>query len=252
MELAARSGTTGDPVPELTGEEYRVLLGRLHKLLRPATYLEIGSRKGASLALASCATIAIDPEFQLDPAFMGRKPACHLYRMGSDEFFATHDPQAIFGRRVDFAFLDGLHLAEFLLRDFLNTERHCKPNSLIALHDCMPLDLAMARRVDRVPEAEKSPRRPNWWTGDVWKVVAILKQVRPNLRIHEFDAPPTGLVIVTGLDPESTLLRGRYFDLVDEMAAMGEAQFADPVRLAHLIPTRALTTAEDMARYFWL
>ena len=39
------------------------------------------------------------------------------------------------------------------------------------------------------------------WSGDVWKVVVWLRRHRPDLRITTLDVAPTGLAVVTGLDP---------------------------------------------------
>jgi len=42
-----------------------------------------------------------------------------------DDFFERAEPLLTFGgRRVAFSFIDGLHLSEFALRDFVNVERH--------------------------------------------------------------------------------------------------------------------------------
>lgn len=60
-----------------------------------------------------------------------------------------------FGGRIDFAFRDGMHWLEFLLRDFLDMKRHCEKNALIALHNCMPLTETMEHR-DHATAAQSS------------------------------------------------------------------------------------------------
>jgi hypothetical protein len=55
---------------------------------------------------------------------------------------------------------------------------------------------------------------PHWWAGDVWKALLILKKFRSDLAVHVFDAFPTGLAVITGLDPSSTVLADRYTDIV--------------------------------------
>src|SRR5215212_8626761 len=154
----------------LAGENYLVLLKAIHTHLKPRTYLEIGSEEGISLSRAECASIAVDPAFKLNRDVILTKPSLHLYQTTSDAFFRIFDPKAVLGDSIEFAFLDGMHFCEFLLRDFINTEKHCRPNSIIALHDCVPRDTLMTRRVQPPPGA---------WTGDVWKTVPILKQYRP-------------------------------------------------------------------------
>jgi hypothetical protein len=261
---AAASAPAPDPrledprfaIPPHTGEHYYQVLARLHRLLRPETYLEIGIRDGRSLALAHCASIGIDPAFQLVPTAVANKPSCHLYRMGSDAFFARHDPKAVLGAPIDIAFLDGMHLFEFLLRDFIQAERHCRPNSVVVLHDCLPTDIGMARRERGAPTGPEGlpTRSATAWTGDVWRILPILRARRPELRILALDAAPTGLVLVTGLDPASRVLEERYFDIVEEghaldLGAIGLGAFVEAQQVR---PTRSLTTETDLARHFWL
>lgn len=58
------------------------------------------------------------------------------------------------------------------------------------------------------------------WTGDVWKIVPLLKAHRPDLDIKIFDCAPTGLVAVSNLDPGSTKLKDMYLSLVGELRAL--------------------------------
>ena len=180
-----------------------------HDASRPQRYFEIGTESGASLRISRCASLAVDPQFRLKGDVLGTKPACFFHQSTSDDFFALHDPSAILRGPIDLAYLDGLHHFEFLLRDFVNTERHCRAESVILLHDCIPTDLFMARREH--DDMTLAPRMPpplrSLWAGDVWKTLAILKTHRPDLTISCFDAPPTGLVAITGLDPRGEKAR---------------------------------------------
>jgi hypothetical protein len=211
----------GELIPEdadhgraVAGPMYRHYLARLHRELRPGNYLEVGTLNGDTLAIAQCASIAVDPWFRLTMDVVGKKPVCLLYQQRSDDFFRTRDPSAIFGSPVDLAFLDGMHLAEFLLRDFINTERHCLPGSVIVLHDCLPPGYLMTVRDVNDPRRKLSPKYPNYWTGDVWQVVPVLRRFRPDLSIAVTDCPPTGLVVITGLDPASEVLAKAYDEIV--------------------------------------
>lgn len=256
-EQAPRDPRLGDPrfaIPPLAGEHYYQVLTRLHHVLEPRSYLEIGIRDGRSFALARCAAIGIDPAFSIIPAAVANKPASHLFRIGSDAFFARHDPKALLGGPVDIAFLDGMHLFEFLLRDVMHVERHCRPNSVLVLHDCLPTDIGMTRRERAWTEAAGPTRSRLAWAGDVWKVLAILRALRPELRLLVLDAAPTGLVLVTGLDPASTVLQERYFDIVEEYQALDLAAIglADFVAAQQVRSTRSLVTQADFACNFWL
>ena len=213
--------------PEWQGAGYRQILKRLHEAMQPSTYLEIGVDKGHTLGFAQCASIAIDPEFPLDRPAMNNKPACFFFRSTSDAFFRERDPSALFGRPVELAFLDGLHHYEVLLRDFLNTEKHCRRGSVILMHDCLPFDSYVARREFGDMRYRDRTAQPSFWAGDVWKAVAILKKARPDLKIVAYDAPPTGLIAVTNLDPGSKVLEERYFELVGDMAELDLSDAAD-------------------------
>jgi hypothetical protein len=206
--------------PSWTGKDYQSVLRRFHEALKPSTYLEIGVEKGATLALAECASIAVDPDFPLVSPAMNNKPSCFFFRCTSDAFFRDNDPSRLFGRPIDLAFLDGLHHYEVLLRDFLHTEKHCRRGSIILMHDCLPRDSFVGRR--RVGDRRYRERtaEPTHWAGDVWKTVAILKKARPDLKVVAYDAAPTGLVAITNLDANSTVLEARYFELVGDMAAL--------------------------------
>ncbi len=179
-------------------------------------YLEIGTCEGASLERIDCTSIAIDPNFRINRPVVGKKPQCHLYQIPSDSFFAEHDARAIIGGSIDLAFLDGMHHYEFLLRDFINTERLCHSRSLILLHDCLPPNFEMTNRDGS--EGRLNRKYRHYWAGDVWKVVSILRKQRPDLTMTLLDCPPTVLVVISNLDPTSHRLLDRLPEIIAENA----------------------------------
>ena len=196
---------------------------------KPArNYLEVGVRDGGCLVNVDCPSIGVDPLFVFNRNPMGKKRVMHLYQMTSDEYFRDHDPRTIFGSAVDVAFLDGLHLFEYLLRDFINTERVCDRQSAIMLDDCLPVNIEMTERYHR-RELRADKAIAGWWTGDVWKVVSILREYRPDLRIIPVNTEVTGNVVVCNLDPASTVLSDRYYEIVDRWVkeAFTPASFDD-------------------------
>ncbi len=247
---------------DFNGAPYPEVMVRLHQVLRPASYFEIGMDAGMSLATSACPSIGVDPAFQFNDLEVANaifaKPAVSLYRMTSDAFFDQYDPTAILGRKIDFAFLDGMHRCEFLLRDFYNTERHCKRNSVIALHDCLPVEVAITARTH--PDAfggsvqTEFPHRHNWWTGDVWRTALLLKRARPDLRITALNAQPTGLVLITNLDPDSRVLVDGYANCVAAMMGwhlpdIGVGAFMAEMEVQQ---TSSVWTDEQITARFWL
>lgn len=200
-----------DQLPEIKGPHYRRILNQLHKRLQPEWYLEIGTFKGNSLSLAKGNFVAVDPMFRMShPVINPSARRMFLFQETSDDFFESGFLEKN-GIRPNLAFLDGLHHFEVLLRDVMNTERHMADGGIIALHDCCPTTHAMTARV----QGEGA------WTGDVWKTLLILLRHRPDLQIDVLDARPTGLVLLSGLDPENTTLAEAYDDLVAEYASIG-------------------------------
>jgi len=244
-------------VADLAGPHYYETFRILHAILRPKTYFEIGTLHGDTLALARCASISVDPGVDFSrPELIDEiinKPHLHLFKMTSDDFFASQDPERILGAKIDMAFLDGMHRCEFLLRDFINTERFCKPNSLIVLHDCIPVEAGMTARS---PSAEPllMPHRQGWWTGDVWRTALLLKRVRPDLSISALDAQSTGLVLITNLSPASRVLSEGYAQHVKAMLSWDLQELGLPSIHQELGVESAfnLTTDEQVTGRFWL
>ena len=199
------------------GLDYRHFLAALHQQLRFGWYLEIGSQTGRSLAKSQSPSVAVDPAFRLKYDVAGTKPSLHLFQQTSDDFFAA-DHLRTLNARPDFSFLDGMHLFEYLLRDFINTERAGSATSVIALHDCCPFGHAMTTR-----DLDNLPRGP--WTGDVWKLIPILQEHRPDLTVQVLDCAPTGLVVISNLDPQNRALGDAYDSIVSRYRDLSLADF---------------------------
>lgn len=190
-----------DPAAEKTSgvASYLETLKLCHDRLRPELYVEIGVRWGDSLCLANRTAIGIDPAPDL------RRPISENVTIvvdKSDNYFTSGAPGLT--RSVDLAFIDGMHLFEYTLRDFINLERRARSTSLIVIDDIYPNHPLQAQR-DRVTAA---------WTGDVWKLASLLAAARPDLLMLSLDTKPTGLLLVTALDPSSSKLLDSYNPLV--------------------------------------
>lgn len=215
QELAPTSGGAREAYfvvkaeQEMPGEDYYDWLQRFHEWIQPATYVEIGLGHGRSLALAGPDTraIGVDPyqgKWEQLNYVCPHGPAT-LFPLTSDDFFAKYDLKDVLGRATfDLAFIDGLHLFEQVLKDFINLERYARKDSIVLIHDCLPIAPIVAER----------ERCTGFWTGDVWRVIPCLKTFRPDLKIFTIPAKPSGLAVVTGFDPFSRVLSDHFEEIV--------------------------------------
>lgn len=219
---ARRNGNVSNIPAQHNGYDYGGFLAELAAKRGTVRYLEIGVSKGSVLErIPARVAVGVDPGFELTCNVAKGKRITTLIHETSDAFFASEELRATLSGPPDLTFLDGMHTFEYLLRDFFNTERFGTRSSLIAMHDCLPLDEVMAiRHLREHADKTHSSTFPGWWTGDVWKVIPILKTYRPDLRVVCVNCPPTGLVLVTNLDPSSTVLQDNYLDIVSEFQAV--------------------------------
>lgn len=224
VKLLGTNAVDGDPASEIaqcsveelfSPLDYYDVLNLVHTRLKPKTYLEIGVAQGRSLALARSGTSA----FGVDPAtgskegifFHSPENTPHLFNLTSDDFFASCKLTGLFGQSaVDIAFLDGLHLFEQTLKDFINVERFSHSGSVIFIHDCLPVNSLVAER----------DRQSGFWVGDVWKIIPCLKAIRPDLDIVTLPVRPSGLAVIRNLDPTSRVLERQFGTITDHFNSL--------------------------------
>lgn len=178
------------------------LLSHLHHNIKPETYLEIGVNQGNSIVQAQKETnvIGIDP---FDSIIYKLPKNIKMYFETSDAFFERKDVTKILNnKKIDLAFIDGMHLFEYVLRDFINVEKLSHKDTIITLHDCIPSDAYMTTR----------EFHSGSWTGDVFKMIMILKKYRPDLKIY--NGP--GICIVSNINPQNTTLQENYDKILNE------------------------------------
>lgn len=200
-----------------TNGGYFELLDKIHQHLLPRTYAEIGVARGRTMTLALPGTqcIGIDPNPQIVHSLVR---GCRIFSETSDDFFATHDLIGLFGGSpLDLAFIDGMHQFEFALRDFINFERASNSSTTILIHDCLPVDEVTAAR----------ERTTTFWSGDIWRLILLLRKWRPELQVAVIDRPPTGVGLVRGLNAKSTVLSEHYDEIVEHYMAMPYAALDD-------------------------
>ena len=209
----------------------------MHESLDPQLYFEIGVDSGASLQLSECASVGVDPAYHITCSVTA--PA-RLFRITSDKFFENEACcRDLLGAGIDLSFIDGMHLSEYVLRDFVNVEKWCNQGGAIVLDDVLPEQMEMAAR----------ERDFNAWCGDVFKIVPILAEYRPDLKVHVFEAFAgpyrKGLAFVTGLDRGNTALADAYERI--EADILGEKYaLAGMEDLERMVPTTPIERLEEV------
>lgn len=219
-------------------------LAALHELLRPPTYLEVGVQHGTSLNLAVHSEMAIG----VDPNPLIQATGNQVIApMTSDEFFDSYAAWSEYHPRledtgIDMAFIDGMHLFEYALRDFCNIERYCHPGSVVVFDDVFPRNEWEARRL--------APGDPvlGDWTGDVWKIIPALDSYHPGgLTIYPVDTQPTGTLVVTGF-PEHYQPWSLSGDRIEHIAGIPEVPGHIIDRHGALQPDNALKAITEGLR----
>lgn len=205
-----------DPSLQHKGANFVQMMQALIRWTDASSFFQIGQGLGVATAEVSADLVWVSPAFPAQMTLPLSRNRTVTYRMTPAAFFAQADLRWFFPLGVDIAFLDGHHLIEVLLDEFVATERNCRRHSLIVLHDCLPLNSRMAERTYREDPSENAATR-SFWTGDVWKVLPILKKHRPDMEIAVLDCPPTGLVVCTCLDPASKVLDAHREGIISEL-----------------------------------
>jgi hypothetical protein len=216
---------------------YLDFMAALHERLAPRTYLEIGVAEGHTLAISRCASVGVDPEFAVTQELRAH---VSLRKCTSDAYFDELEAEARipFGDLpVDLTYIDGMHLLEYALRDFIGAERYSARSSVIAFDDVLP------RNAEET--ARNKPDLP--WTGDVFRICSVLKQHRPDLRQVLVDTEPTGTLLVAGLDPANTVLP----TMLDEIVRAVVQPDPQPVPAGVLKRTGAISARKALSLGVW-
>jgi hypothetical protein len=159
------------------GDQLNPNVDRLEVLLRLkqrygfSKYLEIGTDQDEIFSQINGCELKIG----VDPNAGG------THRMTSDEFFRLNAAKSQHEQlKFDLVLIDGLHTWEQVLRDFENALACLQSGGLIVFHDCLPFE----ERQQVVPR----PQPYNFWTGDVWKALFVLRQRSDiDLAVGQFD-----------------------------------------------------------------
>ena len=125
------------------------------------SYLEVGQgARGENFdAIGSRVKIGVDPDRKSNAAF----------QMTSDEFFAQNK------QTFDLIFINGVHDADQVAKDIVNSLKVLNKGGSIVLHDCNPTSV----------EQQAVPRQLNQgdWKGDVWKAWVKFRATHDDLKM---------------------------------------------------------------------
>ena len=186
------------------GINYLTVLKKLHER-KYECYFEIGSRTGSSLELSQSPSVGIDPYFQLKGNIVGKKDFCLLFQEKSDQFFEkslNKFPEI----KCELGFIDGMHLFEYALKDFINLNKISSLDPVFLFHDPMPWSYEMVTR-----NFESLPQNADW-VGDIWKLITIFIELGMKDQVSVLTAAPSGLLAVVNPDQEAIFQLEKNFD----------------------------------------
>tara|TARA_B100000902_G_scaffold397081_1_gene459801 strand:+ start:1199 stop:1834 length:636 start_codon:yes stop_codon:yes gene_type:complete len=129
-------------------------------------YLEIGIFDGFTFKQVSC-----DLKHGVEPGAEGVSISEVTHKMTSDDFFDICDES------YDVILIDGLHVADQVVKDFNNSLKHISEGGYILFHDCNPADKI----------SQEVPRNSVSWNGDVWKAFLLVKEANPHALVYDTD-----------------------------------------------------------------
>jgi SAM-dependent methyltransferase len=126
-------------------------------------YLEIGISDGTNFSNIKCDhKIGVDPSTETSANF-------HLT---SDEFFEKNE------ETFDVIFVDGLHHADQVYRDVMNSLQVLNEGGYIICHDLNPVE----------EQHQIIPYQGGAWNGDCWKAFVMLRMERDDLEMYTVDS----------------------------------------------------------------
>lgn len=172
------------------------------------SYLEIGVDRGNNFVRVVCENkIGVDPNCTYP----------HALKMTSDDFFEGLCKEP-YNKKIkfDIIFIDGLHTAEQVEKDIINSMGSLNKGGVIILHDINP----------PTEESQQVPKVSSPWKGSVWRaMVGFIDKYKTGYTLSKVD---TGLGVIeyTDIDIElgfSTKIdystfdkdRRKYLNIID-------------------------------------
>jgi hypothetical protein len=138
------------------------IINHLIRVNNYKSFLEIGTQEHINLS-----NIIIDKKVSVDP-----DPEVNAdFILPSDDFFKQNTD------KFDIIFVDGLHHADFVYRDMVNSLKILNPGGCIIVHDVIP----SSYESQLIPLEKTLETGSGIWNGDVWKGWVKLRTERKDL-----------------------------------------------------------------------
>ena len=138
------------------------IINHLIKVNNYKTFLEIGTQEHINIS-----NIDIDKKISVDP-----DPEVNAdYILPSDMFFEQNT------EKFDIIFVDGLHHADYVYRDIINSLKVLNLGGCIVVHDVLPYSYES----QLIPLEKTLEHGSGIWNGDVWKAWIKLRTERKDL-----------------------------------------------------------------------
>lgn len=125
-------------------------------------YLEIGVCEGKNISKVNCEyKLGVDPNLESKSDI----------KLKSDEFFEQNQ------ETFDVIFVDGLHHADQVYRDIINSLNILNDGGYVVCHDVNPT----------CEDHQIIPYRGGFWNGDCWKAFVELRRTRNDLEMYTVD-----------------------------------------------------------------
>jgi hypothetical protein len=155
--------------------------------------LEIGVQRGKNFfKIMADRKTAVDPNFMIGikRRVLNLKAwlTSDFNQMTSTDFFKNSASKKLSNKKIDVAFIDGLHTYEQTLEDFLNCCQYLSEGGLILFHDCNPTSFEAAAPLHSPTEKmQKFPGKNAEWNGDVWKTFVHIRSLMPEWQAFVLD-----------------------------------------------------------------
>ncbi|MCU1354186.1 MAG: macrocin-O-methyltransferase [Acidimicrobiales bacterium] len=182
-------------------------LSQVLEALAPGSYLEIGVDDDERRHRIPADAVRTALRWQDDSLVPGRVMVGGAVDVTSD---------APFDDAVDFVFIDGSRVFEYILRDVARAIPHCHQRSVIAVRYTMPdADWLVTRG------------RARRWCGDAWKVLPWLAEIAPEISVVTIETPDGGLSLLSGFLPSHAGLADAIPDAIDRYGTLPPESFPD-------------------------